>query len=70
MTIEYDVSIVDTSRFAQTPLLVQVEKSAGAFLGISLSSNVDANDGVFIESVAAGSIAERWASLITVVGYK
>ena len=59
ITIEYDVSIVDTSRFVQSPLLVEVEKSPGAFLGISLISNPETNRGVYIESVAPASIAER-----------
>jgi hypothetical protein len=57
ITIEYDISIVDTSRFVQSPLLVEVEKSPGAFFGISLISNPETNRGVYIESVArlAGS---------------
>lgn len=56
--IEYDVSLVDTGRYAQGPVLVEVHRTPGAFLGISLVAGV--GTGVFIESVAPASIAERF----------
>jgi len=65
LTIEYDVAIVDRSQFAlHSPLLVEVEKSPGALLGINLTTEgpknrMGASTGIFIESIEPASIAER-----------
>jgi len=60
ISIEYDVAVVDTGRYAQSPLLVEVQTSSAAFLGLSLSSsNCDKNRRIYIESIAPASIAER-----------
>ena len=65
ISIEYDVAVVDTLKYAQSPLLVEVEKSSAAFLGISLtSSSCDKNRRIYIESIAAASIAERYRPLV------
>ena len=55
--------VVDTSKYQQSPLLVQVERCAGSFLGISLSCDAETNRGVFIESISSGSTAERCGAL-------
>lgn len=65
IVIEYDVATVDRSQFTHSPLLVEVEKSAGALLGVNLcaeNSLKQSNNqrGVFIESIAPASIAERY----------
>lgn len=66
--IEYDVAMVDRSQYAHSPLLVEVEKSPGALLGINLASenNTKTNNqrGAVIESITAASIAERFFFLI------
>ena len=72
LTIEYDVAIVDRSQFAlHSPLLVEVEKSPGALLGINLTTDgsknrMGASTGIFIESIEPASIAERFSNSIPV----
>lgn len=64
--MEYDVAVVDRSQYAHSPLLVEVEKSAGALLGINLTENhpkTNNQRGVVIESITAASIAERFFQL-------
>ena len=72
MVIEYDVAVVDRSLYAQhSPLLVEVEKSPGALLGIHLVMTGPSYigyrhhpcGGAVIESVTSGSIAERCGAL-------
>ena len=67
MLIEYDVAIVDRSQFGlHSPLLVEVEKSPGALLGINLAIPEKTNknrSGIFIESIEPASIAERLKKL-------
>lgn len=62
--IEYDVALVDRGQFAQhSPLLVEVEKAPSALLGINLAppaSEAKASHRITIESIAPGSIAERY----------
>ena len=61
ISIEYDVAVVDTAKYAQSPLLVEVERSCAALLGISLtSSSCDKNRRIYIESITPASIAERY----------
>jgi len=64
ISIEYDVAVVDTAKYAQSPLLVEVERSCAALLGISLtSSSCDKNRRIYIESITPASIAERCGAL-------
>ena len=64
--VEYDVALVDRSQYAHSPLLVEVEKSPGALLGINLAvenSSAKTNNqlrGVVIDSITPASIAERF----------
>ena len=75
--IEYDVALVDRGQFAQhSPLLVEVEKAPSALLGINLAppvSEAKASHRITIESIAPGSIAERYRfpaiSIFTYVYY-
>lgn len=70
LTIEYDVAIVDRGQFAlHSPLLVEVEKSPCALLGIHLGTEGQKNrigpsTGIFIESIEPASIAERYVNFI------
>jgi hypothetical protein len=70
LTIEYDVAIVDRGQFAlHSPLLVEVEKSPCALLGIHLgtegqNNRIGASTGIFIESIEPASIAERYVNFI------
>lgn len=62
--IEYDVALVDRSQYAHSPLLVEVEKSPGALLGINLAAEnatkTNNQRAVVIESITSASIAERF----------
>lgn len=66
--IEYDVAMVDRSQYAHSPLLVEVEKSPGALLGINLAveNNAKTNNqrGAVVESITPASIAERFYRLL------
>lgn len=63
--IEYDVALVDRSQYAHSPLLVEVEKSPGALLGINLAAEnatkTNNQRAVVIESITSASIAERFS---------
>ncbi|KAI9556182.1 hypothetical protein GHT06_018756 [Daphnia sinensis] len=66
--IEYDVAVVDRSHYAHSPLLVEVEKSPGALLGINLAAENGTKTNnqraaVVIESITSASIAERCGAL-------
>ena len=59
VVVEYDVAVVDRSQYAHSPLLVELAvKSSPSPLGIHLASGSN-NGGIVIESIVAGSIAER-----------
>lgn len=71
MTIEYDVSVVQSVEFSLGPLLIEIERPMNEKLGIILSnySNLQAstmdtkNDicpsGIFIANIMPASIADR-----------
>ncbi|XP_071816235.1 glutamate receptor-interacting protein 2-like isoform X3 [Apostichopus japonicus] len=62
--VEYDVSVMEAVKNATGPLLVEVSKTPGAHLGITLNSAV--NNGklaVMIDAIKPGSIADRCGAL-------
>uniref|UniRef100_H2M0Y6 Glutamate receptor interacting protein 2 n=1 Tax=Oryzias latipes TaxID=8090 RepID=H2M0Y6_ORYLA len=62
--IEYDVTIMDTVTNASGPLLVEIAKSPGATLGITLTSASHRNKQVIvIDRVKPGSVADRCGAL-------
>uniref|UniRef100_A0AAV2M4L6 PDZ domain-containing protein n=1 Tax=Knipowitschia caucasica TaxID=637954 RepID=A0AAV2M4L6_KNICA len=62
--IEYDVTIMDTVTNASGPLLVEIAKSPGAMLGITLTSTTHRNKQVIIiDRVKAGSVVDRCGAL-------
>ncbi|XP_061788407.1 glutamate receptor-interacting protein 2 isoform X3 [Nerophis lumbriciformis] len=62
--IEYDVTIMDTLTNASGPLLVEIAKSPGAMLGITLISASHRNKQVIvIERVKPGSVVDRCGAL-------
>lgn len=79
MTIEYDVSVVQSVEFSLGPLLIEIERPMNEKLGIILSnySNLQAstmdtkNDicpsGIFIANIMPASIADRWVKTLAAV---
>uniref|UniRef100_A0A3B3TM61 Glutamate receptor interacting protein 2 n=1 Tax=Poecilia latipinna TaxID=48699 RepID=A0A3B3TM61_9TELE len=62
--IEYDVTIMDTVANASGPLLVEIAKSPGATLGITLTSANHRNKQVIvIDRVKPGSVVDRCGAL-------
>uniref|UniRef100_A0A3Q2PAW4 Glutamate receptor interacting protein 2 n=1 Tax=Fundulus heteroclitus TaxID=8078 RepID=A0A3Q2PAW4_FUNHE len=62
--IEYDVTIMDTLANASGPLLVEIVKSPGATLGITLTSANHRNKQVIvIDRVKPGSVVDRCGAL-------
>ncbi|KAI4871864.1 hypothetical protein NFI96_003785 [Prochilodus magdalenae] len=62
--IEYDVSIMDTVTNASGPLLVEIAKSPGASLGITLTSATHRNKQVIvIDKIKAASVVDRSGAL-------
>uniref|UniRef100_A0A8C6MIB9 Glutamate receptor interacting protein 2 n=1 Tax=Nothobranchius furzeri TaxID=105023 RepID=A0A8C6MIB9_NOTFU len=62
--IEYDVTIMDTVTNASGPLLVEIAKSPGATLGITLTSANHRNKQVIvIDRVKPGSVVDRCGAL-------
>ncbi|XP_029007795.1 glutamate receptor-interacting protein 2 isoform X4 [Betta splendens] len=62
--IEYDVTIMDTLANASGPLLVEIAKSPGATLGITLTSASHRNKQVIvIDRVKPGSVVDRCGAL-------
>uniref|UniRef100_A0A8D3D619 Glutamate receptor interacting protein 2 n=1 Tax=Scophthalmus maximus TaxID=52904 RepID=A0A8D3D619_SCOMX len=62
--IEYDVTIMDTVANASGPLLVEIAKSPGATLGITLTSASHRNKQVIvIDRVKPGSVVDRCGAL-------
>uniref|UniRef100_A0AAZ1XAG9 PDZ domain-containing protein n=1 Tax=Oreochromis aureus TaxID=47969 RepID=A0AAZ1XAG9_OREAU len=62
--IEYDVTIMDTLANASGPLLVEIAKSPGATLGITLTSANHQNKQVIvIDRVKPGSVVDRCGAL-------
>ncbi|XP_006814840.1 glutamate receptor-interacting protein 1-like [Saccoglossus kowalevskii] len=64
MLIEYDVSVMDAVTTATGPLLVEVAKTPGTNLGITLSSlRNNTHNAIVIDSVRPASIADRCGAL-------
>eukprot|EP00062_Callorhinchus_milii_P006307 gi/632946664/ref/XP_007888668.1/ PREDICTED: glutamate receptor-interacting protein 2 isoform X2 [Callorhinchus milii] len=62
--IEYDVTIMDTVTNASGPLLVEIAKSPGSTLGISLSTGMHRNKQVIvIDKIKPASIVDRCGAL-------
>ncbi|CAF5211662.1 unnamed protein product, partial [Rotaria magnacalcarata] len=63
--IEYDVAIVDSVKHATGPLLIEIEKSPGSTIGISLTQKwVRGNRSIIvIDIVKPASIADRCGAL-------
>lgn len=64
LTIEYDVSVLESVRQATGPLLVEIERPPVKDLGVTLASATSRQEGeastaVVIESIKPASIAER-----------
>ncbi|XP_023709883.1 glutamate receptor-interacting protein 1 isoform X4 [Cryptotermes secundus] len=68
LTIEYDVSVLESVRQATGPLLVEIERPPVKDLGVTLASATSRQEGeastaVVIESIKPASIAERCGAL-------
>ncbi|CAF2332315.1 unnamed protein product [Rotaria sp. Silwood2] len=63
--IEYDVAIVDSVKRAAGPLLIEIEKSFGSTIGISLTQKWTRNNHsvIIIDNVKPASIADRCGAL-------
>ncbi|CAM4794610.1 unnamed protein product [Rotaria magnacalcarata] len=63
--IEYDVAIVDSIKHASGPLLIEIEKSFGSTIGISLAQKWTRNNHsiIVIDNVKPASIADRCGAL-------
>ncbi|CAF0828269.1 unnamed protein product [Rotaria sp. Silwood1] len=63
--IEYDVAIVDSVKHATGPLLIEIEKSPGSTIGISLTQKWIRNNRpiIVIDNVKPASIADRCGAL-------
>ncbi|KAA0712410.1 Glutamate receptor-interacting protein 2 [Triplophysa tibetana] len=62
--IEYDVSIMDSVTNASGPLLVEIAKSPGASLGITLTAALHRNkQAIVIDKIKAGSVVDRSGAL-------
>lgn len=72
LTIEYDVSVMQSVEFSMGPLLIEIERPMNDKLGLILSNystfqHIDHNNiddvhpaGVFVASILAASIADRY----------
>uniref|UniRef100_A0A8C8GWS3 PDZ domain-containing protein n=1 Tax=Oncorhynchus tshawytscha TaxID=74940 RepID=A0A8C8GWS3_ONCTS len=66
LQIEYDVSIMDTVTNVSGPLLVEIAKSPGAALGITLTTATHRNKQVIvIDRIKAASVVDRCGALHT-----
>ncbi|KAM7181494.1 glutamate receptor-interacting protein 1 isoform 5-T5 [Macrochelys suwanniensis] len=64
LLIEYDVSVMDSVATASGPLLVKVAKTAGAALGVALTTSMCCNKQVIvIDKIKSASIADRCGAL-------
>lgn len=69
LTIEYDVNIMESVKYATGPLLVEIDRQMNEDLGLILTncSDFGGDDimtaGVFIESIIAASTADRCGAL-------
>lgn len=76
LTIEYDISVMESVKFATGPLLVEIERGNNENLGIILTNKyydeyyggstssqyADGLTGIFIESIIPASISDRYSS--------
>ncbi|XP_022253084.1 glutamate receptor-interacting protein 1-like [Limulus polyphemus] len=62
-TLEYDVSVMDAVRNASGPLLVEIDKTPGTQLGITLTRIHRPENAIVIESIKQASVAERCGAL-------
>lgn len=62
-TLEYDVSVLDAVNNASGPLLVEIDKTPGSNLGITLIRLPKPENVMVIESIKQASIAERCGAL-------
>ncbi|CAL4088328.1 unnamed protein product, partial [Meganyctiphanes norvegica] len=63
LTIEYDVSVMESVRCSGSPLLVEIERAAGTFLGITLTHGHHDANAIVIDTIKTASIAERCGAL-------
>ncbi|CAF0850655.1 unnamed protein product [Didymodactylos carnosus] len=62
--IEYDVAVVDSVKHATGPLLIEIEKSPGSTIGISLAQKwVRGRSIIVVDTVKPASIADRCGAL-------
>lgn len=78
LTIEYDVSVMQTVEFSLGPLLIEIERPMNEKLGIILSNYSSLqnklNDicpaGIYISSILPASIADRLVSSNSEIFYQ
>ena len=69
LTIEYDVNVMESVKYATGPLLLEMDRQVNEDLGLMLSNFCDfgldeiAAAGIFIESVVTASTADRCGAL-------
>ncbi|XP_050718658.1 glutamate receptor-interacting protein 2-like isoform X3 [Eriocheir sinensis] len=63
LTIEYDVSVMESVRASGGPLLVEIERAAGTSLGLTLTHAHPEPSTILIETIRPASIAERCGAL-------
>ncbi|KAK7066747.1 Glutamate receptor-interacting protein 1 [Halocaridina rubra] len=63
LTIEYDVSVMESVRSSGGPLLVEIERAVGTSLGITLTHAHPEPNAIIIETIKTASIAERCGAL-------
>ncbi|CAF1078989.1 unnamed protein product [Didymodactylos carnosus] len=62
--IEYDVAVVDSVKHATGPLLIEIEKSPGSTIGISLTQKwIRGRSIIIVDNVKPASIADRCGAL-------
>ncbi|XP_076369824.1 glutamate receptor-interacting protein 2-like isoform X2 [Tachypleus tridentatus] len=62
-TLEYDVSIMDVVGNASGPVLVEIDKTPGTQLGVTLTQVQRPQSAIVIESIQQASVAERCGAL-------
>ncbi|XP_076350967.1 glutamate receptor-interacting protein 1-like isoform X2 [Tachypleus tridentatus] len=62
-TVEYDISVIDAVCNASGPLLVEIDKTPGTQLGITLTKINRLESAIVIESIKQASVAERCGAL-------
>ncbi|CAL4088324.1 unnamed protein product [Meganyctiphanes norvegica] len=63
LTIEYDVSVMESVRCSGGPLLVEIERAAGTSLGITLTHGHHDTNTIVVDTIKTASIAERCGAL-------